>query len=193
MRRLAEELGVEAMSLYHYVGSKDELLGAIMDRVVAEIPAPAEGRDWKGAIRASAIAFHDALQKHAWVTTVLMSPKHLSVTRLGYMDALLTCLREAGLPPELTHYAYHALDSHIVGSTLWEAGYRRWAQRTDPEATAQRALELLPPERHPYFYEHMQYHFTKRPAGATTEFEFGLELILDGVERLPRRKKKVPR
>ena len=191
MRRLAEELGIEAMSLYHYVKSKDEILAGIMDRIVAEIPPPARGRDWKGAIRASAIAFHDALRKHPWSTSLLMSPKHMSVARLHYMDALLGCLREAGFSPLQTHHVYHALDSHIVGSTLWEGGYRQWAKKVDLDAVAKAVFELLPRDEHPYFYEHVQQHVSGATKGEKTEFEFGLDLILDGVERMlppPRRK-----
>jgi AcrR family transcriptional regulator len=189
MRRLADELGVEAMSLYHYVRSKDEILAGIMDRVVAEIPQPARGRDWKAAIRASAVAFHDALRKHPWATSLLMSPKHMSVARLHYMDALLACLREAGLSPLQTHHAYHALDSHIIGSTLWEGGYRQWAKKVDIDAVAKQVIEIVPRDRHPYFHEHLQQHLTGATRGEKSEFEFGLDLILDGVERmLPKRR-----
>src|SRR2546427_11372695 len=108
MRKLAQELGVEAMSLYHYVSSKDDILDAIVEIVVAEIELPSGGKDWRAAVRRSAISFHDALARHRWAANLLMAGAGVGTPRVRYMDALLGRLPEAGLPPHITHPAYPA-------------------------------------------------------------------------------------
>ena len=179
MRKLAHELGVEAMSLYHYVSDKDALLSGMVDRVVSEVEPTSPDGDWRAAIRRSAISFHDALKRHPWATSLMMSGTGANPARLRYMDALLGRLRAAGFSANLTHHAYHALDSHIIGSTLWHAGYSNMKLPADFETKFVRdiAKEL------PYLAEHAQQHLTKRP-GDVPEFEFGLDLILDGLEKI---------
>jgi AcrR family transcriptional regulator len=184
MRRLAHELGVEAMSLYYYVANKDELLSAMLDIVTSEIEVPSAEADWKTAIRRSAVSFHDALGRHRWATSVLMSgPPGVGPAQLRYSDALLRRLRESGLPPELSHRAYHALDSHIVGSTLWAAGISA-VMKANPDAV-QKFIRDLPRAEYPDFANHVDQHMTKsvRTSGKS-EFEFGLDLILDGLEQM---------
>jgi hypothetical protein len=97
------------------------------------------------------------------------------------MDAILARLRSGGLSAELTHHAYHALDSHIVGFTLWVLPYIALA-RDDP-SLADRVLAELPLTDFPAFAEHVAYHMADRP-GDTHEFDFGLDLLLDGLDRL---------
>lgn len=180
MRRLAQELGVEAMSLYYYVANKDDILTGIVDLVEREIDLPSGGADWKAAIRRSAISFHDALARHPWATSLMMSPKRVRPARLRHMDSVLRRLREAGFSAETTYHAYHALDSHIMGSTLWEAGYS--AVKEDVADLAQTILRELPVDEYPYFAEHVEQHITKSVRGSG--FEFGLDLILDGLEKI---------
>jgi AcrR family transcriptional regulator len=180
MRKLAHELGVEAMSLYHYVSSKDELLSGIVDIVVSEIELTSRDGDWKAAIRRSAISFHDVLKRHPWATSLMMSGTGVSQARMRYMESLLGRLREAGFSANMTHHAYHALDSHIIGSTLWLAGYSAIKLRADFGKTFVRniANEL------PYLAEHAEQHLSKSTRGDVPEFEFGLDLILDGLEKI---------
>jgi Tetracyclin repressor-like, C-terminal domain len=102
--------------------------------------------------------------------------------RLQYMESLLKRLREAGFSPRLTHHAYHALDSHIFGFTIWAAGYTR-AIKANPGAI-EAFLREVPADRYPYFLEHAQVHMTRSGRDGVSEFEFGLELILEGLERL---------
>src|SRR2546428_11338473 len=97
MRKLAQELGVEAMSLYHYVSSKDDILDGIVEIVVAEIELPSGGKDWRAALRRSAISFHDALARHRWAANLIMSGAGGGPPRGRDMDALLGRLREAGV------------------------------------------------------------------------------------------------
>lgn len=184
MRKLAEDLGVEAMSLYYYVTSKDDLLSGIGDLVVREIEAPSGGADWKGAIRTSAISYHDALARHPWATSLMTSGlAGVSPAHLRYSDALLRRFREAGFSPVLTHHAYHALDSHIVGSTLWAANIGKVMKAKAD--FVQTFIRELPVDEYPYFAEHVQQHVTKsvRTSGKS-EFEFGLDLLLDGLENI---------
>jgi len=184
MRRLAQELGVEAMSLYYYVTNKDDILKGIMDLVALEIEIPSGGADWKAAIRRSAISFHDVLRRHVWASSLMISgPPGVGPAQLRYSDSLLKRLREAGFSPELTHHAYHALDSHIVGSTLWAAGVGA-VMKTKPDFV-KAFIRELPVAEYPYFAEHAQQHMTKSVTSTgKSEFEFGLDLILDGLEKM---------
>jgi AcrR family transcriptional regulator len=179
MRKLGDELGVEAMSLYHYVTNKDELLNACVDMVVSEIEVVSRDGDWRAAVRTSAISFHDVLKRHPWATSLLMTATGVSQARLRYMESLLGRLREAGFSANMTHHAYHALDSHIIGSTLWSAGY---SAMKIPADSGRSFVQSIAKDL-PYLAEHAEQHFTKRP-GDVPEFEFGLDLILDGLEKI---------
>ena len=180
MRKLAQELGVEAMSVYYYVANKDEILDGILNFVISEFELAVGGPDWKAAIRRSALSAHDVLMRHPWACNLMMSVKRVAPARMQYMEALLGRLREAGFSANMTHHAYHALDSHIIGSTLWEAGY---SSNTDLEAVAKTFVAKTLRE-YPYLAEHAQEHITRSKRKDVPEFEFGLDLILDGLERM---------
>ena len=186
MRKLAEDLGVEAMSLYHYVTSKNDMLDGITDIVASEIEVPSARGNWKAAVRRSAISFHDTLARHPWACSLMMS-NGVGPARLRYMERLLRRLRDAGFSPQLTHHAYHALDSHIIGFTLWAAGYTA-AMRAGPRA-AEVFLKKVPVDQYPYFLEHADQHITPSKRDGVSEFEFGLDLILDGLEKIRARSK----
>jgi len=182
MRRLAQRLGVEAMSLYHHVRNKQELLGAMLDIVYSEIEPPSSEGDWRSAMRRSAISFYRALRSHPWACSLLASAIDASPLRLRYMNAVLGQLRSAGFSAVSTHHAYHALDSHIVGFTLWLLPYLAFAKR-QPDY-AERFLEELPTGELPRLTEHIHVHMAPERPGDVDEFEFGLDLILDGLERM---------
>jgi AcrR family transcriptional regulator len=185
MRRLAQGLGVEAMSLYHYFARKDDLLDGMLDAVFAEMELPPTGTDWRADIRHSAIAAKEVLLRHAWATKLVgdgrLSP---SPARLQWMNAILGRLRLAGFSPNLTHHAYHALDSHIVGFVLWVLPYIS-ISREQPDLAAD-FLKDFPFDELPYLAEHIREHAEDRP-GDTSEFEFGLDILLDGLDRLRER------
>jgi AcrR family transcriptional regulator len=183
MRRLAQKLGVEAMTLYYYMTKKDDILNGILDLVVSEIEVPSEGGNWRAALRRSAISAHQVLLRHPWACNLMMSPARVRGGRLRYMEALLGRLREAGFSAKMTHHAYHALDSHILGFTMWEVGYTTGARELpDSGAALRRELTV---ERYPYLNEHMKQHVAESGrAGGVGEFEFGLDLILDGLEKI---------
>jgi AcrR family transcriptional regulator len=182
IRGLARVLGVEPMSLYHYVTSRDEIVGAIVDRVVEEIDLPRGDVGWRAAIREAAISAHQVLRQHAWACNPLMSAARVSEPRLRQIDALLAALERADLPPELADLAYHAIDSHILGFTLWEAGYSSGPALRGDDLKA--FLERIQIQRYPHLEAHAAWHLQPRGAGQPNEFEFGLDLILDGVERI---------
>lgn len=183
MRKLAQKLGVEAMTLYYYMTKKDDILDGILDLVVSEIELPPKGGDWSAAIRRSAISAHHVLLRHPWACSLMMSPARVRPARLRYMESLLGRLREAGFSAEMTHHAYHALDSHIIGFTTWIVGYSTGI-RALPDSGAKLRSELTLAE-YPYLVEHMGQHVRKsgREGGGESEFEFGLGLILDGLEK----------
>lgn len=181
MRRLAQHLGVEAMSLYYYFARKDALLDGMLDAVFAEMELPASGSDWRADMRRSAVAAKEVLLGHAWATKLVGDGRVFpSQARLQWMNAILGRLRLAGFTPNMTHHAYHALDSHIVGFVLWVLPYIA-VSRDRPDLAAQ-FLRDFPAAELPHLAEHIREHAEDRP-GDTSEFEFGLDLILDGLER----------
>ena len=181
MRKLAQKVGVEAMTLYYYVANKDDILDGIVDLVVGEIETPDKGADWKAALRKSAISAHQVLLRHPWACGLMMSPARVRPARLRFMDSVLGSLREAGLSAKLTYLAYHAFDSHLLGFTLWEIGYS--AGMAEPPKFISNFLEMLPTE-YPNVAQHAQQHLTESSPDDLSEFEFGLDLILDGFEKM---------
>jgi len=184
MRRLAQELGVEAMTLYYYASNKGDILNGMVDIVVAEIELPTPDTDWKAAIRRTAISAHEVLQRHTWAARLMLSSRGISEARLRYMDALLGSLRQGGFSAEMTDHAYHALESHIIGFTLWVAGMNLGSEE-DLAALATDFLADLPRDRLPYLAEHVEQHLKQRNPDDEGSFAFGLDLILDGLERMP--------
>jgi AcrR family transcriptional regulator len=185
MRRLAKELGVEAMSLYNHVANKDEILAGIVEIVASEVedPSTSEGLDWKTAIRRSAISSHDAFIRHRWSCPLMMKTAAMIPSRMRWMESLLKTLREAGFSPNLTHHAYHALDAHITGFTLWQVNFP-FKNREELLEMAGTFLKEIPADEFPYVIEHAQEHLDEPDPNEPSEFEFGLDLILDGLERM---------
>lgn len=181
MRRLAQALGVEAMSLYHHVANKDDLLNGIVDIVVGEAELPSPGAPWKPALRHTAISIHEVLRRHPWAARLVLSAD--SSARLRYMEAILGTLRRGGFSPEETDHAYHALDSHIMGFSLWLVGMNL-DTTVDVKALAAEFMERMSREHMPYLVEHAGVHLQPRRPDDEGDFVFGLDLILDGLERL---------
>jgi AcrR family transcriptional regulator len=178
MRKLGQALGVEAMSLYNHVANKEDILDGIADQVLTQIELPKAGADWEAAIWRCATSAHDALTAHAWACNLIMSNPRILPARLRYIDSVLGCLREAGFSAAATFHGYHALDSHILGFTLWEAGHS-----VDPEDLAGFAafVPQLAADGYRYLAEHAEQHFDG--IDDQDEFEFGLRLIVDGLKR----------
>jgi AcrR family transcriptional regulator len=182
MRKLGQVLGFEAMSLYNHVANKDGVLDGILDLVLAETEPPSPTGAWDTAIRESAISVHDALRRHPWSGTLVMSPGRVRPARLRYMDSLLGRLREAGFSAQTTYHAYHVLDGHIFGFSLWEASHTY----TDEEVSdfVERFTNTITPEAYPYLHEHGEQHFNEGPHQDVSAFEFGLDLIVDGLKKI---------
>ena len=196
MRKRGRALGVEAMSLYNHVANKGELVAAMVDRVVEQFELPGDDEPrWDAAIRRCATSAHDLLIAHQWACSLALLPSDMRVVggpRIRYMEWLLRRLREAGFSTELAYSAYHTLDSHIFGFTLWQLGHANAARMLVPsgdenlEEWAARFLEQMRPQ-FPYLAEHAEQHMAATAPDGRQEFEFGLDLILDGLKKLRRK------
>jgi AcrR family transcriptional regulator len=182
MRKLGETLGFEAMSLYNHVDNKDDVLDGMLDLVLGESEPPSPTGDWDAAIRASASSVHEALRRHPWSCTLLMAPEHVRPARLRYMDLLLGRLREAGFSAETTYHAYHVLDGHIFGFSLWETSHDYTAEEASNLAAT--FEQTITADAYPYLHEHAQQHFSEGPHREVRAFELGLDLIVDGLKKL---------
>jgi AcrR family transcriptional regulator len=181
MRKLGETLGFEAMSLYNYVASKDDVIDGILDLVLAETDLPAPEGEWDDAVRASAISVFHSLRDHGWAAGLLMDPDRLRPARLQYMEWLLARLRQGGLSAETTFTAYHVLDAYIFGFAVWLRSHTFTEEQTTQMAAA--FADEVTLEEFPYLREHGEQHFTEGPHREVSAFEFGLDLILDGLKR----------
>jgi AcrR family transcriptional regulator len=182
MRKLGQALGFEAMSLYNHVANKDDVFDGILDLVLAESEPPSPTGDWDAAIRTSAISVHEALRRHPWSCTLLMAPEHARPARARYMDSLLGRLREAGFSAETTYHAYHVLDGHIFGFSLWETSHTYTAEQVSTFKA--RFEQTITADAYPYLHEHAQQHFSEGTHREVRAFEFGLDLILDGLKKI---------
>jgi AcrR family transcriptional regulator len=183
MRKLGQALGFEAMSLYNHVANKDDVLDGILDLVLAESEPPSPDGDWDAAIRTSAISVHEALLRHPWACTLVMAPARVRPARLRYMDSLLGRLREAGFSADTTYHAYHVLDGHTFGFSLWQTSHSSY---TDEEVSSLVATfeRTITPDAYPYLHEHGRQHFSEGPHREVSAFELGLDLILDGLKKI---------
>ncbi len=181
MRKIAQALKVEAMSLYNHVAGKDDVLDGMTDLVVAEIELPAIGGDWQAAMRERASSAHKMLLRHRWASLFLVSRINIGPNMLRYVDATIGCLREAGFSYEMADRAWNAIDSHIYGFTLQQMHFP-----FDPSEYASAAMEflpMLPVDQYPYLNGLSQEVINGRHYGLQ-DFGFGLELILEGLEKV---------
>ena len=183
MRKLAQELGVEAMSLYHHVANKDDVLDGIVDVVFGEIELPTGEAGWEAAMRRRAISAREALRRHPWATGLMESRSTPGPATLRHHDAVLGILRNAGFPLELAAHAYSLLDSYIYGFALQETSL----PFNTPEETAEVAQAMMaefPADAYPHLTEIAVEHVLQPGYSYASEYLFGLDLILDGLERL---------
>ncbi|MDX2289708.1 MAG: TetR/AcrR family transcriptional regulator C-terminal domain-containing protein [Hyphomicrobiaceae bacterium] len=193
MRKLAEAVGVEAMSLYNHVTSKDDLLDGMVDAAVAEIELPTIGSDWMAAMRARAISAHEMLLRHAWASMLIVSRINVGPAMLRYADATIGCLREAGFSYAMADHAMNALDSHIYGFTLLKANFP--LEPSEYAEAARQFLPMLPAETYTHARGLAEKVISGRHSGIN-EFTFGLDLLLDGLDRLrarPLARSRTPR
>lgn len=184
MRKLAQELGVEAMSLYTHVRNKNDLLDGMADAVVSEIPLPAIGGDWKASLRQMALAARTVVLRHPWAPRTVETRAVPGPAALGYINVVLGTLREGGFTIAQTHHALHILGSRLLGFTQ-----EIFDDSGDFDAEAAAQLQSQLGATHPYVVE-MALAVTHSGAlGACdddVEFAFELDFILDGLDRLQR-------
>jgi len=185
MRKLAKELGVEAMSLYNHVASKDDLLDGMIDIVFGEIELPSTDVDWKTALRTRAVSTREALARHRWAIGLMEGRTNHGPANLRVHDAVLGCLRAAGFSVEMTVHAYSVQDAYIYGFALQETDMSS-ESATDFAAEAQRQMREYAAvlDDYPHLVEVVGGYVAKRGYDYATEFVFGLDLILDGLDRL---------
>lgn len=181
MRKLAQELRVEAMSLYNHVANKDAVLDGIVELVVGEIALPTLHGDWKQSMRRRASSAHEVLMRHPWACMLIVSRANVGPNMLRYVDATLGCLREAGFSYALADHAWNAIDSHVYGFTLQRLNFPfEPGQYAD---AARGFLPMLSVEQYPYMHG-LTTLVAERNHDGVNELSFGLDLLLDGLDRL---------
>ena len=182
MRKLGEALSVEAMSLYNHVANKDELLDGMVDVVFGEVGLPAGDVDWKVAMRRRAVSARQVLAHHRWAIGLMESRTSPGPATLRHHDAVIGCLRAAGFSVEMAAHAFSLLDSYIYGFALQEASIPFDTAEQTAEV-AELILSRMQADQYPHLTELAVEHVLKPGYAYGDEFEFGLELILDGLER----------
>jgi AcrR family transcriptional regulator len=182
MRKLGQRLGVEAMSLYNHVPSKDDLLDGMVDLVFSEIGEPSVDLDWKDAMRQRAHAVRAALSRHAWAMGLLESRRRPGPATLRHHDAVIGCLRLAGFSVAMAAHAYSLLDSYIFGFVVNEQSLP-FESPEDVAEVGTSMLQQFPTEAYPYLAEFIVEHAMQPGYDYADEFAFGLDLLLDGLER----------
>jgi len=184
MRKLGQELGVDAMALYRHVHDKDDLLDGVVEVVVGEIDRPPPGDEWKAALRDQVMAARQVMLRHPWAARVLEERGTAGPAALAHIDAVLATLLAGGFPMATAHHALHVLSSRIFGfhQDLFDDSGRA---QPDPEAAAMLVATLA--VSYPHLAELAGTASHDGGLGACdddVEFAFGLDLILDGLERL---------
>ena len=182
MRKLGESLGVEAMSLYNHVANKSELLDGMVDLVFGEIGLPPIGADWKTAMRQRAVSARLVLSRHRWAIGLMESRASPGPATLRHHDAVIGSLRAADFPVEMTAHTFSVLDSYIYGFALQEASLP-FAPGDETVERADAILNQMPPDEYPHLSELTIEHVLRPGYNHGDEFEFGLDLILDSLER----------
>ncbi len=185
MRKLAKELGVEAMSLYNHVAGKDDLLDGMIDLVFGEIEPPAAGGDWKAEMRGRANSTREALLRHRWAIGEMEGRTEHGLANLRVHDAVLGCLRAAGFSLAMTVHAYSVQDAYIYGFALQQSDM---SSQTPEDFAAEARRQMREYEGvladFPHLVEVVGGHVAGVGYDHDAEFRFGLDLILDGLERL---------
>ena len=182
MRRLGDELGVEAMSLYNHVANKEDLLNGMVDAIFGEIELPVHSDDWKTAMRKRSVSFRATLSRHPWATALKDSGTNPGPATLRHHDRVIGTLRNAGFSIAMAAHAFSALDSYIYGFAMQEKSLP-FTTEEETAAMAHIMLAQLPANEYPYLAELMAEHVLKPGYNYGDEFPLGLDLILDGLER----------
>jgi AcrR family transcriptional regulator len=183
IRSLAAELGVKPMSVYYYVANKDEILDAIVDIVFSEIDLPSPDSEWRAEIRRRSLSARAVLRRHPWAIPLLQARTHPGPATLRHLNANIGTLRSGGFSVRMTAHAYALIDSYVYGFALSESSL----PINGPESVtdiAESIMDHAPPEVYPHLTEFSLEHVTKPGYNFGEEFEFGLDLILDGLAKM---------
>ena len=181
MRSLAQALQVKPMAVYHHVANKEEILDGIIDLVFSEIDLPPADVDWRAAMRQRAIAARNVLSLHPWAIPLMESRSNPGPATLRQHDAVIATLRRAGFSIRMTAHAYSLLDSYVYGFALQESVSLPFDATTAPEL-AEKILAQFPTDEYPHLAELATEHVLQPGYDYGNEYEFGLDLILDGLE-----------
>lgn len=179
MRKLADRLGVKAMSLYNHISNKEALIDALMDRVIDEMAVPDTTQEWKAAMHERARTMHEAILRHPWAAQLMMSRMNTGPAMLTHIDTTLACLRHAGFSVEDADKAWSLMDSHILGFTTLALN-----APIQPEQYAQVASDFLPllsTNEYPYLHELAQTVAAGQYSGIN-DLDYGLTMILTGLQ-----------
>jgi len=185
MRKLGDKLHVKAMSLYNHVKDKGDVLDGMMDIVAGKINISADNSHWKSAMHERAVSAHEVLLLHPWAASLIMSRPTQGPEMLKHVDSTLGCLRKAGFSIELSDHAWNTLDSYIYGYTLQELNYPFDMGKV--KEVAQSYLPMLSSDEYPSLAEltkHMATSNYKENFEGVHDFAFGLDLILEGLEKV---------
>jgi len=183
MRKLGQALGVEAMAVYYHFANKERVLDGIVDLVFAEIDLPVIGADWKTAMRQRAISVRDALLRHRWAIGLMESRTNPGPANLRHHDAVIGCLRAAGFDMAATATAYSLLDSYIYGFAMTKMNLP-FEDTSDIVEMSETMLAPFPPGEYQNLADFITEHAMKPGYDYGNEFEYGLDVILDGLERV---------
>lgn len=186
MRKLAAALDVKPMSIYYHVDGKEQILDGMVEIVFGEIALPPEDVDWKSAIRTRCISAREVLNRHRWATPIMESRTSPGPATLTHHDAVIGCLRRGGLSLQETAHAYAIVDSFLYGFAMQEDNlpFSGDAPIIELDQLAEGLIEAFPEGAYPHFLEFTVDHALKPGYSFGASFEFGLDLILDGLERL---------
>lgn len=185
IRHIAEALGAKPMALYNHISSKNDILDGIVDLVFGEIDVPSSHIDWKVAMRLRAHSARDALVRHPWASTLMQSRTNPGRETLRHQNAVIGTLRAAGFTIHQAAQAFSVMDSYIYGFTQQQQNLT-YTTPEEAAAVAQQILEQLPADEFPHLADMIIEHALQPDYDYAAEFDFGLDLILDGLARIPR-------
>jgi AcrR family transcriptional regulator len=180
IRSIADKLGVKPMSIYHHVANKEQILDCIVDMVFAEIELPVPGGDWRTEMYRRAVSEREALNRHPWAIQLLQSRTTPGPATLRHHDAVVGSLRGGGFSIEMTAHAFALIDSYVLGFALSEAALPIHGPESTPEV-AESIMRQFAGDTYPNLTEFSIEHVMKPGYDFGAEFEFGLDLILDGL------------
>ena len=185
IRSLAKELGAKPMSVYYHVANKDEILAALVDIVFSEVQLPVPSGDWRSEMRKRACSAREVLARHRWAIGLLESRTDPGPANLRHHDTVIATLQAAGFSAELTAHAYALLDSYVYGFALQEAALPFQGPDGDGDGDVVEAImERMAEDEYPHLVHMATSYYLQPGYDFGDEFGFGLDLILDGIERM---------